>query len=75
MKLHNDLRVEVENLSLGANHGPGAARFFGNAGTEYLNKYGGTVEHFAKIGKDSRPPPLEKFPTLHLKPPRTTNTP
>ena len=57
MKPHNDLRVEVENLFLGANKGPGAARFFGSAGTEYLNKYGGTVEHFAKIGKDSRLPP------------------
>jgi len=56
MKPHTDLREEVENVSLSANKGPGAARFFGNAGTEYLNKYGGTVEHFAKIGRDSRRP-------------------
>ena len=63
MKPLSDLRVEVENLSLGTNKGPGAARFFGSAGTEYLNKYGGTVEHFAKIGKDSRLPPRNSSDT------------
>ena len=73
MKPHSDLREEVENLTFGANKGPGAARFFGNAGTEYLNKYGGAVEHFAKIGKDSVLP-QETLPTFYLKLPRTTNT-
>ena len=75
MKPHTDLIEEVENAGLGANQGPSAARFFGDAGTEYLKRYGGTVEHFAKIGKDSHrsPPSQEALLTLHSKPPRTTN--
>ena len=69
-----DLREEVENESLGANKGPDAARFFGDAGTEYIRKYGGTIEHFAKIGKGS-PFPRDTVLTLYLKPPRTIDTP
>ena len=69
-----DLMGEVEKAYLGANKGPGAARLFGNAGTEYIKKYGGTVEHFAKIGKDSHLPP-EALLTYCLKPLRTTDTP
>jgi hypothetical protein len=68
------LREEVENAYLGANKGPGAARFFGDAGTEYIKKYGGTIEHFAKIGKGS-PLPRDTLPTLFLEPPRTIDTP
>ena len=75
MRVHIDLREEIESVSLGANKGPGAARFFGNAGTEYLNRYGGTVEHFAKIGRGSRRHPKELFLHAHLKRQRITNTP
>lgn len=60
MRPHGDLREEVENASHGVNKGPGAARFFGDAGTEYLKRYGGTVEHFAKIGNGSHRPPLRE---------------
>lgn len=64
---HRDLREELEIAGLGANKGPGAARFFGDAGTEYLRKYGGTVEHFAKIGEDPHHPLYrEAISTLNL---------
>lgn len=33
------------------NHGPGAPRMFGNAGTEYLRRYGGEERHLAMIGE------------------------
>jgi len=69
-----DLREQVENAYLGANKGPGAARFFGDAGTEYIKKYGGTTEHFAKIGKGFSLL-RDTLPTLYLKPPRTIDTP
>lgn len=39
-----------KSLSSGANHGPGAPRMFANAGQEHIDKYGSTIEHFAKIG-------------------------
>lgn len=45
--------VEMTEEALGANHGPGAPRMFSNAGREYINKYGASTEHFAKIGKFS----------------------
>ncbi len=32
------------------NHGPSAARMFDNGAQEYFMKYGGGVEHLAKIG-------------------------
>ena len=35
---------------LGENHGPGAPRWFDNGAQEYFSKYGGGVEHLAKIG-------------------------
>jgi sterol carrier protein 2 len=35
---------------LGENHGPGAPRLFDNGAQEYFMKYGGSVEHLAKIG-------------------------
>jgi len=69
----SDLRQEVENACLGANKGPGAALFFGDAGTEYIKKYGGTIEHFAKIG-EGFPLPRDPLPTFYLKPPRTIST-
>ncbi|KAF8797617.1 thiolase-like protein [Phlegmacium glaucopus] len=34
---------------LGENHGPGAPRMFDNGAQEYFSKYGGGVEHLAKI--------------------------
>jgi len=34
---------------LGENHGPGAPRLFDNGAQEYFTKYGGGVEHLAKI--------------------------
>ena len=39
-----------ENLSSGDNFGPIAPRMFSNAAQEYFDKYGGSVEHLAKIG-------------------------
>ncbi|THH09420.1 hypothetical protein EW145_g2031 [Phellinidium pouzarii] len=44
-----DQVVEMTEETLGVNHGPGAPRMFGNAGQEYLEKYGGNIEHLAKI--------------------------
>lgn len=38
---------------LGENHGPGAPRIFDNGAQEYFSKYGGGVEHLAKIGMDT----------------------
>lgn len=49
LRPHNDLREAVENAGLATNKGPNAARFFGDAGAEYLREHGGTVEHLAKI--------------------------
>lgn len=37
---------------LGENYGPGAPRMFDNGAQEYFSKYGGSVEHLAKIGID-----------------------
>jgi sterol carrier protein 2 len=48
-KLIGQRTFEVEKEVLGENSGPPAPRQFGNAGTEYLRKYGGSVETFAKI--------------------------
>ena len=39
-------------IVLGKNHGPGAPRLFDNGAQEYFSKYGGGVEHLAKIGTD-----------------------
>jgi sterol carrier protein 2 len=36
---------------LGENHGPQAPRMFDNGAQEYFIKYGGGVEHLAKIGE------------------------
>lgn len=40
---------ELELAGLGENHGPGAPRMFSNGAQEYFVKYGGGVEHLAKI--------------------------
>ncbi|KAF7327880.1 Sterol carrier protein 2 [Mycena kentingensis (nom. inval.)] len=40
---------EIEQQGLGENHGPGAPRLFGNGAQEYFQKYGGNIEHLAKI--------------------------
>lgn len=40
-----------QNISTGENYGPGAPRMFANAGQEYMDKYGATIEHLAKIGQ------------------------
>lgn len=70
-----DLVEEIENAHLGPNKGPGAARPFGDAGAEYLMKHGGTIEHFAKIGKKTATLPFgETLSTHYLKPPRTIGT-
>lgn len=37
---------------LGENYGPDAPRLFDNGVQEYFSKYGGGVEHLAKIGAD-----------------------
>ena len=49
--LFNSATVETEeHLSAGENHGPGAPRIFANAGQEYFDKYGASIEHLAQIG-------------------------
>ena len=45
-----DKVMEMTEETLGANHGPGAPRMFANGAQEYFDKYGGNVEHLAKIG-------------------------
>ena len=47
--LFNKRSTELEKV-LGENHGPGAPRLFDNGAQEYFSKYGGGVEHLAKIG-------------------------
>ncbi|KAJ8703157.1 hypothetical protein PTI98_001804 [Pleurotus ostreatus] len=47
--LFNERVVDAEKKADAINHGPGAPRMFGTAGSEYLRKYGGGVEHLAKI--------------------------
>ncbi|KAI0344091.1 thiolase-like protein [Trametopsis cervina] len=48
--LFDSASVETEELmSAGLNHGPGAPRIFANAGQEYSDRYGSTVEHLAQI--------------------------
>ncbi|KAF8176300.1 sterol carrier protein 2 [Pholiota molesta] len=42
-------RSEELEIELGQNHGPNAPRLFDNGGQEYFDKYGGNVEHLAKI--------------------------
>ena len=44
-------RSEELEVELGENHGPGAPRMFDNGAQEYFEKYGGNVEHLAKIGQ------------------------
>ena len=43
--------MEMTEETLQENHGPSAPRMFGNAGSEYLKKYGGGIEHLAQIGE------------------------
>ena len=43
--------TELEEI-LGENYGPSTARWFDNSAQEYFSKYGGGVEHLAKIGTD-----------------------
>ena len=50
MQLFDQKTQEVEE-GLGANHGPGAPRMFDNGAQEYFNKFGGGIEHLAKIGE------------------------
>jgi sterol carrier protein 2 len=42
---------ELESAGLGENHGPSAPRMFSNGAQEYFVKYGGGIEHLAKIGR------------------------
>lgn len=44
-----DQRSQELEAELGENHGPGAPRMFDNGAQEYFVKYGGGVEHLAKI--------------------------
>ncbi|EJD04477.1 thiolase-like protein [Fomitiporia mediterranea MF3/22] len=43
------MATEVAEESLGKNHGPRPPRMFANGAVEYFKKYGGGVEHLAKI--------------------------
>ncbi|XP_006063864.1 sterol carrier protein 2 isoform X3 [Bubalus bubalis] len=45
-----DKHVEVMVNKYGFSPGPFAPQMFGNAGKEHMEKYGTTLEHFAKIG-------------------------
>ncbi|KAM5531502.1 hypothetical protein V8D89_014827 [Ganoderma adspersum] len=38
-----------ETLSAGENHGPGAPRMFANGAQEYFDKFGGSIDHLARI--------------------------
>ncbi|KAG6874154.1 hypothetical protein C0995_005572 [Termitomyces sp. Mi166 len=49
MALFSSRMVELEQESVGENHGPNAPRMFGDGAQEYFNKYGGNVETLAKI--------------------------
>ncbi|KAH8120732.1 thiolase-like protein [Phellopilus nigrolimitatus] len=57
--------VEMTEETLGKNHGPNAPRMFGNGAQEYFEKYGGSVEHLAKIAsknhKHSTKNPYSQF--------------
>ncbi|KAK7035272.1 hypothetical protein VNI00_012039 [Paramarasmius palmivorus] len=41
--------IEIEQEVIGENHGPGAPRQFSDGAKEYFMKYGGGIEHLAKI--------------------------
>ena len=43
-------REAERGLSTGENFGPGAPRMFANAAQEYMDRYGATEVHLAKIG-------------------------
>ncbi|EGN91798.1 hypothetical protein SERLA73DRAFT_173334 [Serpula lacrymans var. lacrymans S7.3] len=48
--LFNERTKELEaSMTAGSNFGPGAPRMFANAGQEYFEKYGGSIEHLASI--------------------------
>ncbi|KAJ8521753.1 hypothetical protein ONZ45_g1596 [Pleurotus djamor] len=47
--LFNERVVDYEKHADAINHGPGAPRMFGSAGSEYLKKFGGDVKHLAQI--------------------------
>ncbi|KAF8577553.1 thiolase-like protein [Ramaria rubella] len=56
---------ELEDTKLGQNHGPGAPRWFSNAGQEYFDKYGANITHLAQIAsknhKHSQANPYSQF--------------
>ncbi|KIJ33036.1 hypothetical protein M422DRAFT_183703 [Sphaerobolus stellatus SS14] len=45
----SQINEEIENTSLGTNHGPNAPRMFANGAQEYFDKYGANIGHLAKI--------------------------
>lgn len=65
--LLNMRSAEIEQEGLGENHGPGAPRMFDNGAREYFAKYGGGIEHLAKIGMLTL-----QLCTLHFEHSRTT---
>ncbi|KAF8824048.1 hypothetical protein HHX47_DHR9000481 [Lentinula edodes] len=50
--LLNQKMEEVEIAGLGLNHGPGAPRMFADGAQEYFQKYGGNIEHLARIASE-----------------------
>ncbi|KAF9973079.1 sterol carrier protein 2 [Actinomortierella ambigua] len=46
-----DKTMEMMSEVRGIGRGPFAAQIFGNAGVEYIEKYGATADHLAKIGE------------------------
>ncbi|KAI5282136.1 hypothetical protein KEM54_002955 [Ascosphaera aggregata] len=49
----NPIGLEMEMMAevRGVTNAPGPAQMFGNAGIEYMEKYGATLEDFAEIGR------------------------
>jgi hypothetical protein len=55
-------RNRPSNSFLGIGKGPMAAQIFGNAGIEYMEKYGAKPEHFAEIARINH---AHRFPPFH----------
>jgi len=51
---------------IGFDKGPAAAQIFGNAGLEYMEKYGAKPEHFAEIARVNH---AHRYPQKSTSPP------
>lgn len=61
--------AEMMRVTRGVTNAPGAAQMFGNAGREYMEKYGATASDFAEIGRinheHSQRNPYSQFQTVY----------